>query len=290
MIDLDAAEAFLETHARLVERLLFAHRFRDGNAEPVLHVLQGYQNEDGGFGHALEPDLRGPESQPIHVDTALRILDEVGLAPPEIVARACTYLQSVSSPEGGVPAILESVTRHARSEHWQVGAWPATSLNPTAMIAGLLHSLGVGHPWLDTADQFVWERLADSPSTGLEGPTLAAIFCFLNHTGDRRRAVQFIEQVAAAIPTASYFSLDPPEPGGDYALTPLHLAPRPGSLAGGLFSPDLLRAHLDALAAAQQPDGGWPITWEPPGIAARQEWRGRVTLEALCVLHAYGRA
>ena len=148
MIALDAAEAFLESHARLVERLVFAHVFRDAGVEPVLHVLQGYQNEDGGFGHALEPDLRGPESQPIHVDMALRVLDSVGLAPPEIVARGCSYLQSVSSDVGGVPAILESATKHARSAHWELDAWPSSSLNPTAMIAGLLHSLGVGHPWL----------------------------------------------------------------------------------------------------------------------------------------------
>jgi len=288
MIDLEAAEVFLESHGRLVERLVFAHRFRDASPEPVLHVLQGYQNDDGGFGHALEADLRGPESQPIHVDMALRILDEVGLAPPGIVARACSYLQSVSSPEGGVPAIVGSAMRHARAAHWNLGDWPASSLNPTAMIAGLLHSLNIGHPWLDHADDFVWERLTESTPDG-GGPTLAAVFCFLNHVHDRRRAVQFVEQVAAAIPGAQHFSLDPPAPGGDYALTPLHLAPTPSSLAGGLFAPDLLQAHLDALAAGQRRDGGWPITWRPPGPAALEEWRGRVTLEALLTLDAYGR-
>jgi hypothetical protein len=290
MIDLDAAEIFLESNARLIERLVFAHVFREASAEPVLHVLRAYQNEDGGFGHALEADLRGPESQPIHVDMALRILEQVRLAPPEIVARACSFLQSVSADDGGVAAILESATKHARAAHWEEYEWPASSLNPTAMIAGLLHSLGVGHPWLDGADHFVWDQLAESPSAGMSGPTLAAVFCFLNHAGDRRRAVQFIEQVAAAIPSAEYFSLDPPEPGGGYALTPLDLAPQPGSLGGGLFAPELIRAHLDAVAAAQQPDGGWPITWVPPGAAARHEWRGRVTLEALCILRAYGRA
>jgi hypothetical protein len=288
MIDLDAAEAFMESHARLVERLVFAYRFREASAEPVLHVLQGYQNEDGGFGHALEADLRGPESQPIHVDMALRILDEVHLAPPGIIARACSYLQSVSSPEGGVPAIVGSVMRHARAEHWNLNDWPASSLNPTAMIAGLLHSLGIGHPWLDAADQFVWDKLSQSTPEG-GGPTLAAVFCFLNHTRDRRRAVQFVEQVASAIPRAANFSLEPPRPDSDYVLTPLHLAPTPASLAGGLFAPELLQAHLDALEARQQRDGGWPITWRPPGPAAREEWRGRETLEALITLDAYGR-
>lgn len=47
--------------------------------------------------------------------------------------------------------------------------------------------------------------------------------------------------------------------------------------------------HLDDLLDAQTGDGGWPIRFDPPGEAARGEWRGRWTLEALGVLRAYGR-
>jgi hypothetical protein len=52
---------------------------------------------------------------------------------------------------------------------------------------------------------------------------------------------------------------------------------------------DVLAAHLDRLERDQQPDGGWPITWEPPGDAAVLEWRGIVTLDALRALVSYGR-
>ena len=38
--------------------------FEDGPAEPVIEALRGYRNPDGGFGHALEPDVRCPSSQP----------------------------------------------------------------------------------------------------------------------------------------------------------------------------------------------------------------------------------
>ena len=50
-----------------------------------------------------------------------------------------------------------------------------------------------------------------------------------------------------------------------------------------------IELHLDALAAKQQEDGGWPITWEPPSAAAVAEWRGFVTLKWLDVLENYGR-
>jgi hypothetical protein len=51
----------------------------------------------------------------------------------------------------------------------------------------------------------------------------------------------------------------------------------------------VIDGHLDRLQRDQQPDGGWAITWEPPGAAATLEYRGVETLRALRVLAAYGR-
>jgi hypothetical protein len=65
--------------------------------------------------------------------------------------------------------------------------------------------------------------------------------------------------------------------------TPL---PSPGWAS--LFTDAQLRGHLEDLRDRQQDDGGWPISWEPPGPAAVCEWRGRWTLESLMVLVDYG--
>ena len=56
-----------------------------------------------------------------------------------------------------------------------------------------------------------------------------------------------------------------------------------------LFSDEVIGAHLDSLQRKQEPDGGWPISWEPPSEASRLEWRGIVTLGALRTLTSYGR-
>jgi hypothetical protein len=56
-----------------------------------------------------------------------------------------------------------------------------------------------------------------------------------------------------------------------------------------LFSEEVITAHLDSLQRAQQPDGGWQISWDPPSEASRLEWRGMVTLGALRTLSSYGR-
>jgi hypothetical protein len=56
-----------------------------------------------------------------------------------------------------------------------------------------------------------------------------------------------------------------------------------------MFDDAAIDAHLDRLAATQEADGGWKVTWEPPSEAARLEWRGILTVKNLRVLHEYGR-
>ena len=73
-----------------------------------------------------------------------------------------------------------------------------------------------------------------------------------------------------------------------YGLTPLHFSPAPTSRWRGLFTAEQIAGHLAHLLALQQPDGGWPISWEAPGPASTSEWRGRWTLEAVSTLAAYG--
>ena len=56
------ARNFLQLHARPLEKAFFSLAFEAGSVDPVLTELQKYQNADGGFGLALEPDLRTPKS------------------------------------------------------------------------------------------------------------------------------------------------------------------------------------------------------------------------------------
>jgi hypothetical protein len=58
----------------------------------VLAALLPYQNEDGGFGNALEPDKRCPSSQPQDIECALHILDAIDALHDSMVMRACAIL------------------------------------------------------------------------------------------------------------------------------------------------------------------------------------------------------
>ena len=47
---------WLQCNARSLEWALYLQKFENGSVEAVLDALAAYQNPDGGFGHALEPD------------------------------------------------------------------------------------------------------------------------------------------------------------------------------------------------------------------------------------------
>ena len=128
----------------------------------MLAALRAYQNEDGGFGQALEPDIRCPDSQPVPVQHALEILEAVG-RDAEMVRGACDFLTTITTAEGGVPFVLPSARKYPHAPWWNTDDDPPASLNPTAAIVGLLHTLGIDHPWLQPASAYCWERIAALP-------------------------------------------------------------------------------------------------------------------------------
>src|SRR5262249_34353002 len=154
--NLVGATDFMWRAARLLERRRFAYLFLDGEQQAVVEALRPYQNPDGGFGNALEPDIRAPVSQPVPTWTALCILDEVKAFQDAMVTKACAYLQSISTAEGGVPFVLPSVHDYPRAPWWEPEDQPSASLNPTASIAALLHKHHIEHPWLATATDYCW--------------------------------------------------------------------------------------------------------------------------------------
>src|ERR1700722_19109470 len=99
--DFDAAAAFIAANARVIDRRRFGRLFGDDDARPIRDAVAAYRNEDGGFGHALEPDCRAPGSQPLAVEMALRIMDETGAWDEALVRGACDWLTAVAPAEGG---------------------------------------------------------------------------------------------------------------------------------------------------------------------------------------------
>ena len=65
-------------NARQIELALWQYSFENASQQAVLSALANYQNEDGGFGHALEADSWNPNSSPYTTLTAINILEGIG--------------------------------------------------------------------------------------------------------------------------------------------------------------------------------------------------------------------
>jgi hypothetical protein len=285
---LDRAADFIWRSARLLDRQRFAHLFLGAPAAPVIAALRAYQNADGGFGNALEPDKRSPDGQPVDVETALRVLDELddeAIWRDSGIERVIGFLGGITTAEGGIPWVLPTVRAYPRAPWWDTEDNPPASANPTAAIVGLFRKHGVRHSWIERASEYCWRAIAEGATE--EVHELTAILTFLENASDRPRAEKEFERIAERLFTAHLVELDPTASG--YVKKPLDWAPTPASWCRRLFDDRVIDADLDALVARQQPDGGWTISWPPLSPLVELEWRGFATVEALKTLRAYGR-
>ncbi|GHE06900.1 hypothetical protein [Streptomyces alanosinicus] len=300
------AEQFVWLTARVLEQRLFAYHFLHGTPDAVEAALDAYRNEDGGYGYGLEPDLRGPVSQPLHTAHALRVLDAVGRCGGQRVERVCRYLTSVSTTDGALPAVRPSQRGYPTAPFVPVVDDPASELLATGPVVGLLHRNEVWHAWLFRATDFCWQSVESLDKS--HPYEVEAAVAFLDSVPDRSRAEAAADRLGRMVREQRLAALDPdrldayPVASG-YAPGEHHFphdfARSPESLARAWFTDDEMARSLDHLAAEQQDDGGWPVLPHCPnrGWYPQREWapapalesRPLVTIEALRTLRAYGR-
>jgi hypothetical protein len=280
-IDHAGAENFIWSAARLVDRHRYALLFKDGRAEPIIDALRGYRNADGGFGHALEPDLRGPASQPSATLYALEILTEAGAADSELARDARAWIAQIAEPDGGIPVVLPGFDQYPHAP-WYTPQ-PASML--TLGLAAVLHADGVGDDdWLARATDWCWRSIDTAEQPG--SYWLKYALAFLDAVPDAQRAGDALASLAARLDASGIAPVGGVE--GE-ALRPLDLSPHPGRRSRELISDAQVEAHLDTVESTQQEDGGWRFDWLAWSPAQTTDWRGTVTIRALIWLRDHGR-
>lgn len=296
------ARAYLLDQARPLDRALYLFHFEEGPAAAVWQELASYQNADGGFGHALEPDLRTPTSSALATGVALRMLAETG-APPghPLVQEALDYLKQTLEPRTltwRVAPLDSNEHPHAPWWHDEDGSLSATfdayQIIPRAELVAFLHHFSEPalEPWLEKTTGAAILAVEGLPLGGGGGDDLvytARLAGAAHLSQDQRdRLLRRLREAAAASVTRE------PAEWAAYSIPPLKLAPAPGSFLADLF-PEAIQQNLDYLIERQAPLGHWEPTWTwgdfYPEVwpAARDEWRGEITLQNLLTLRAYGR-
>ncbi len=296
--DFNRAKAYLKTQARPLERRLFAFYFENEPVENTIAEVAQFQNKDGGFGNALEPDFRMPESSPMATDFALSVLKEIG-APSDqrAVANGVRYiLGCFNSKTSRWPIVSSEVNNHPHAPWWHYDSSlemvPAESTgNPTAEILASL---------------LVWPEL--TPNGFLDSLTKVCLERILSLTvkagmHEMKCYLKLVETLPAASRGAAEDKIkelilnmvaSDPADWSAYTPQPLFFV----NSTESILYHELRQAiddNLDYLIDRQDPAGGWAPNWDWGSMypeawdVSRLEWQGVITLDNLRKLKAFGR-
>jgi hypothetical protein len=300
----DRARQFLKTQARPLDRAMFEHRFEGAPVERVIDELAHFRNDDGGLGHALEPDLRTPTSSALATGIGLRTLKELGCtAEHPMVASAIRFLLETFDPQTKVWRVVPLDA----NEHPHAGWWHDEDdslarlfddflIIPRAELVGLLHHYAdlVPAKWLgEVTEETVagLETIRDEAFGGGGDALCYALSLVETEAVPQVFKDRLIPRLRSL--TLKFVSQDRQEWAG-YCAAPLKVAPTPQSLVADILW-DGLQAHLDYEIDRQTPEGTWEPTWKWDEFypdaweQAKLEWRGHLTLETLTTLQAFGR-
>jgi hypothetical protein len=122
-------------NARPVDFARWQFHFENGTTENVLNALSAYQNEDGGFAHAYEPDFWNPNSTGLQTWFAVELLWEIKVHDSKhpLVQGILRYLKDASSfMEGKWVSELESTNDYPHAAWWH---WREQEFSPPTTVA-----------------------------------------------------------------------------------------------------------------------------------------------------------
>ena len=288
------AREWLKSEGRGID-LAYTSWISGGSATVIVNELLKFQNNDGGFGHALEPDVRLSGSSVLATSVALQHASRLDLAASHpVVSGAMQYLSSSFDAATGLWKLVPDHVDDAPHAPWWGPRKPGDGqLNPRAELLAYYWrwgSEGIGEKTLDVLTSAVASLIPTSEE--LEMHEILTIDRLVSEPGlpDHIR-----EGIEATFRTAVVDRIGT-DPSGwvGYGIAPLSIVKSPNHrLADELSSS--IEIQLDQIEASQQVDGSWipPWSWfgEYPETwpEAERDIRSFVTADNVGLLSRFGR-
>lgn len=211
------------------------------NDDAVLRALESYQNDDGGFGHGLEPDIQMPASSVAATDVAVNLLEDIAPSPRKtaMIKRIVAYFETTYDKETRSWDIVPpEVDDHPHAVWWNYDAIDGfTYGNPNPEVAGFLaqhrgHLRGLDlQPLVDK----VVAHINEAPLETISMHSLLSMLRFYMRV-DKVVQASVEERLAELVEALVAFR---PDEWEGYVLEPYKVAD---------IAPEFLREHADALA------------------------------------------
>lgn len=299
----EKAKTFIYRHARPLDLALWQFHFEKGSPDAVVRALSFYQNEDGGFGHGLEPDFLNPNSTPIATWQATQILREIGFTDKNhpMIVSILRYLESgadFSLTHRQWDNTVPTNNEYPHAIWWKDSDERQYRYNPTAALAGFIlryadpastvYQLG-----RDIAQEAVTWFLQTAP---FEDQHITA--CFLTLYED-------LTETQADYIDLSAFRKKLNEQVGvnicrDTEKWKTSYVPKPSDFIMSQASPfyadnaETAEYECEHITENQLPDGSFPVPWQwwtdyKEFEISQNYWKAIITIKNMRYLQAFGK-
>ena len=299
---LEKSQNFIYKNARPLDRARWDFLFVGASSQNVLECLSAFQNPDGGFAHALEPDCWNVNSTPLQTWVATRILREVHLDDKNhpLIQSIIRYLLSGHEFNGHTWNGLNTVPSNNDYPHapwWSFTKTHETSYNPTASLAGfILAYTSEGTPEHELARKIAQEAY-DSLKKRYPLDSMHEVACFvelyeylkecnITQVIDLDEFKGLLHQQVDTILTRKTDTWNT-----DYVCKPsLFIKNKASDFYLG--NKEICAFELEFIKQTQRADGTWDVTWSwdayPEQWAiSKNWWKSDIIIRNLAYLRAF---
>ncbi len=289
-------EEKLQLEARPLEIEYFNYLFKSTGDKEYIKELKTFQNDDGGFGNAIEADLRMPDSSSMSTSVGLRYLlklessEEVN----KMINKAVKYLEETYNEKRiGWYSVDKTVNEHPHSPWWhwdsekEMTAIDAHWGNASAELLGYLT---ISQSKLSLKD--LKEKAVDNIKSIENFDSFHELYCYCFMLEASNSFNDLIEKVSEGVLTV--VEEDPEKWYKSYSPVPLNFINDKNYLYG--LTMEVVNENLDLLVDRLNLEGlltphwDWDNTlYQGDMFNARNEWKGILTLEALEKLLVFDR-
>lgn len=292
MDQIEHIKTSLLRYGRPLEIALYHYFFLDGEKENVIKALAAFQNEDGGFGHGLEPDFFNPNSSPMATWSASCVIRELDLSPDHPMIKGMlnylenTYIADTKRWLNTIP----SNNDYPHAPWWRYDDLPQLGFNPSASLAGFILRYAkpdtslyrIGKEIASQALTFV--QLQDKPIEMHEFRCILDLVNDLIYLGG-------LDILTPRIHDALNHQIDQllnkneNEWFTSYTVKPTHLFSTPNAYGASKYI-HYLQREIDLTLEYLDLDGYIPVTWswgydEENFKISKQAWQGIIHLNYL---------
>lgn len=243
-----AALAFTESRQAELPAAMIRYQWFGGSEDDVISALAAYQNDDGGFGNRLEPDIHHPSSNAFAARIAMQYM---AILPQEITAdmraRLQTWLVDHQHEDGDWHFSAES--RSGFMQPW-FAAWQHPALNPACCVTGLAASLGIATESMLSRTQRLFEAKASTEE--ITAGQFYNLLPYVEYSAGVALDEAWYDAIATQIVSMEFDDAE------HFFTLALGGSPR----ITQRIPEALIAANIDQLLDAQATDGGWPTPYD----------------------------